>query len=64
MIKEKLVLFLTSWIIDNTEFNKKINPPEFFRLTKDQMSEKACYSSENCKVKAYYVKESGIFFYK
>tara|TARA_Y100000589_G_scaffold274680_1_gene268534 strand:- start:16 stop:471 length:456 start_codon:yes stop_codon:yes gene_type:complete len=62
MIKEKLVLFLTSWIIDNTEFNKKINPPEFFRLTKDQMSEKACYSSENCKVKAYYVKESGIFF--
>ena len=26
------------------------------------MSDKACYSSDNCKVKAYYVKESGIFF--
>ena len=26
------------------------------------MSDKACFSSENCRVKAYYVKESGIFY--
>ena len=25
------------------------------------MSRKACYSDENCKVKAYYVKNQGIF---
>ena len=26
------------------------------------MSDKACFSSENCRVKAYYVKDSGIFY--
>ena len=26
------------------------------------MADKACYSSENCRVKAYYVKNEGIFF--
>ena len=26
------------------------------------MSDKACYSSENCRVKAYYVKNEGIFY--
>ena len=40
MISKKLLIFLSSWIIENTEFN----------------------SSENCRVKAYYVKDSGIFY--
>ena len=51
MISEKLLIFLTSWIIENTEFEKKIDPPKFYSLTKNEMSDKACYSSDNCKVK-------------
>ena len=62
MISETLLTFLSSWIIENTEFNDKIEDPEFFKLNKIEMSEKACFSSKNCKVKAYYVKESGIFY--
>ncbi len=62
MISEKLLIFITSWILENSEFEKKIDPPSFFSLSKEEMSDKACYSSDNCKVKAYYVKESGIFF--
>ena len=27
-----------------------------------EMSDKACYSSDNCKVKAYYIKNDGIYF--
>ncbi len=62
MITEKLLVFLTAWIIENTEFDKKIDSPEFVRLTSQQMSDKACFSSSNCKVKAYYVKEGTIFY--
>ena len=62
MISKTLITFITAWIIGNTEFDKKVSPPEFFQLTENQMSEKACYSSENCRVKAYYVKNEGIFF--
>ena len=62
MVSEKLIIFLTSWIIENTEFDKKIDPPDFFSLTKNEMSDKACYSSNNCKVKAYYIKNDGIYF--
>ena len=62
MISEKLLIFLTSWIIENTEFEKKIDPPNFYSLTKTEMSEKACYSSDNCKVKAYYIKNDGIYY--
>ena len=29
MISERLIIFLTSWIIENTEFEKKIDPPNF-----------------------------------
>ena len=62
MITEKLLIFLTSWIIENTEFEKKVSNPDFFILTKNEMSKKACFSEKNCKVKAYYVKDSGIFY--
>ena len=62
MISNNLLAFLTSWIIENTEFNKKIDPPEFFSLSLVEMSDKACYSSDNCRVKAYYVKSEGIYF--
>ena len=61
MISKKLLIFLSSWIIENTEFNQKIEDPKFFKLTENEMSDKACFSSENCRVKAYYVKDSGIF---
>ena len=62
MISEKLIIFLTSWILENTEFDKKLDPPKFFSLTQNEMSDKACYSSNNCKVKAYYIKNDGIYF--
>ncbi len=62
MISKTLLTFLSSWIIENTEFDKKVKDPDFFMLTIKEMSDKACFSSENCKVKAYYVKESGIFY--
>ncbi|PDH55940.1 MAG: hypothetical protein CNE97_02530 [alpha proteobacterium MED-G10] len=62
MISEKLLVFLTSWIIENTEFSKKIDAPQFFALSQTEMSQKACFSSDNCKVKAYYVKSDGIYF--
>ena len=62
MISEKLLIFLTSWVIENTEFKNKIENPKFFELTKNEMSDKACFSSENCRVKAYYVKDSGIYY--
>ena len=62
MISKSLLVFLSSWIIENTEFNKKINDPDFFKLTKREMSDKACFSSNNCRVKAYYVKNAGIYY--
>lgn len=62
MISEKLLALLTFWIIENTEFNEKIQPPNFYSITKDEMSEKACFSSKKCRVKAYYIKNKGIFF--
>ena len=62
MITEKLIAFLSAWIIENTEFNKMVEAPDFFVLTKEEMSDKACFSDKNCRVKAYYVKNSGIFY--
>ena len=61
MITKTLLAFLSTWIIENTEFEKKIVDPEIFFIKKSEMSEKACFSSKLCKVKAYYVKKSGIF---
>ena len=61
MISKTLISFITSWIIENTEFAEKVAPPEFFILSESEMSEKACFSSDNCRVKAYYVKNEGIF---
>ena len=61
MISKTLISFITSWIIENTEFAEKVSPPEFFILSESEMSEKACFSSDNCRVKAYYVKNEGIF---
>ena len=62
MISKKLLIFLSSWIIENTEFKQKIEDPIFFRLTEKEMSDKACFSSKNCRVQAYYVKDTGIFY--
>lgn len=62
MIAETLLATLTSWIVSNTEFEKKLDFPNFYVLTKSQMSDKACFSSKNCKVKAYYVRNEGIFY--
>ena len=62
MISKTLISFITSWIIENTEFAEKVTPPEFFVLNESEMSKKACFSSDNCRVKAYYVKDSGIFY--
>ena len=62
MISKTLLVFLSSWIIENTEFSKKIDDPEFFKLSKKEMSNKACFSSKNCRVKAYYVKNNGIYY--
>ena len=62
MITKTLITILTAWIISNTEFSIELDPPPFFKLTKKEMSDNACYSSENCRVKAYYVKNEGIFY--
>ena len=62
MITETLKIFLTSWILENTDFKTKIEDPLFFKLTKSEMSDKACFSSKKCKVKAYYVEDGGIFY--
>ena len=62
MISKTLLTFLTTWIISNTEFNQEVEPPVFFQLSKKEMSDKACYSSKNCRVKAYYIKNEGIFY--
>lgn len=62
MITETLLTFLSLWITENTEFKVKIDPPVFFKLSEKQMSDKACFSSANCRVKAYYVKNDGIFY--
>ena len=64
MISETLLAALTSWIIGNTEFSTKIDPPEFFILTSNEMSKKACFSDNKCRVKAYYVKDEGIYYIK
>ena len=61
MITQALLFFLTSWIIENTEFTKKVENPEIFFVTKEEMSKKACFSSENCRVQAYYVEAEGIY---
>ena len=61
MISKTVLAFLTSWIVENTEFTKKIDYPDFFEITKKEMSDKACFSSQTCRVKAYYVKNKGIF---
>ena len=39
MITDKLLVFLTAWILENTEFEKKIDKPEFFILTKQEINE-------------------------
>ena len=62
MISKPLLTFLTTWIISNTEFNQEVELPQFFQLSKKEMSDKACYSSANCRVKAYYIKNEGIFY--
>ena len=62
MISKALFTFLTSWIIENTEFTKEVGKPPFYSLTEKEMSDKACFSSSNCRVKAYYVKDQGIFY--
>ncbi|MAI59823.1 MAG: hypothetical protein CMM92_02240 [Rickettsiales bacterium] len=62
MISKALLTFLTTWIISNTEFNQEVELPQFFQLSKKEMSDKACYSSANCRVKAYYIKNEGIFY--
>ena len=62
MISKALLTFLTTWIISNTEFNQVVEAPQFFKLSKKEMSDKACYSSANCRVKAYYIKNEGIFY--
>ena len=62
MISKALITFLTSWIIENTEFNKQVSNPSFYPLSETEMSDKACFSSSNCRVKAYYVKDQGIFY--
>ena len=62
MITETLLAALTSWIIGNTEFTSELKPPKFFTLTSNQMSKKACFSDKNCRVKAYYVKNEGIYY--
>ena len=54
MITKTLLTFLTSWIISNTEFNQEVDPPPFFQLSKKEMSDKACYSSENCRLEYLY----------
>tara|TARA_B100001057_G_C22333014_1_gene750281 strand:+ start:102 stop:554 length:453 start_codon:yes stop_codon:yes gene_type:complete len=61
MITKTLLTFLTAWIIENTEFSEELDPPNFVSLNSSQMSDKACFSSDNCRVKAYYVKEEGIY---
>ena len=62
MTIDKLLVFLTAWILENTEFDKKVDNPEFYILNKQEMSDKACFSEENCRVKAYYIKDSGIYY--
>ena len=62
MISEKLLTLLTAFILNNTEFEKELPPPDFITLSKEKMSDKACFSSKNCKVKAYYVIEGKIFY--
>ena len=62
MISETLITFLTGWIIENTEFKKEVSNPSFYSLSEVEMSDKACFSSNNCRVKAYYVKDQGIFY--
>ena len=62
MISKTLLFFLSTWIIENTEFKKKIENPNLYKLSQKEMADKACFSSDNCKVKAYYVKDSGIFY--
>ena len=62
MISKALLLYLSTWIVENTEFKVKIEDPSFFKLSQQEMSKKACFSSDNCKVKAYYVKDKGIFY--
>ena len=37
MISKTLLVFLSSWIIENTEFSKKIDDPEFFKLSKKEI---------------------------
>lgn len=64
MVSESLLAVLTSWIIANTEFKKKLDYPEFKALSNTEMAEKACFSSKSCRVKAYYVSNEGIFYIK
>ena len=62
MISKKPLIFLTMWIIENTEFEKILEDPKFFKLSKKEMSDKACFSDDKCRVKAYYIKEGKIFY--
>ena len=43
MISDKLLVFLTSWIIENTEFSKKIDAPQFFALSQTENVSKSMF---------------------
>ena len=39
MVSKTIIALLTSWIINETEFNMKIDPPNFFVLNKEQLQQ-------------------------
>ena len=64
MIAETLLATLTSWIIENTEFDKKLDYPELHILSKSEMSRKACFSSSKCRGKSLLCKRRRNIFYR
>ena len=49
MISEKLLTLLTAFILNNTEFEKELSPPDFITLSKEKMSDKACFFLKTAK---------------
>ena len=62
MISKTLLAFLSSWIIENTQiFEKILEDPSSLNFQKRKCQIKTAMS-KNCRVKAYYVKDNGIYY--
>ena len=62
MISKSLIVFLLSWISDNTSYNAKNFDTKIFLVESEEIQRKACKGK--CPIIAFYDKNEGIYITK